>query len=388
MSKTSRTYVRFELARRIEHLIMLLSFGTLGLTGLPQKYPASGVSHFIVNLLGGIESVRSIHHIAATVMMIGTMYHLLVFGYKFYVKRTRLGMLPSLQDVRDGWQAFMYNLGFAKKRPQMGRYTFEEKLEYCAVVWGTVVMGLTGFMMWNPITTSSILPGEFIPAAKAAHGLEAVLAVLAILIWHFYGVHFKMFNKSMWKGTLTEEEMLHEHPLELADIKAGVADRPADPTVVRKRQRVYFPVAVVLSIVMLAGVYGFVNSEETAIPSQPVSVERAGIGYDPQTPTPLPTLAPTPTPEPVAAVVELTWDGYVGSLFQDKCAMCHGELGGLSLKSYSDAMAGGQSGAIIISGDGENSLLVTIQVPGDHLGQLSPDEISLVQEWIDAGAPE
>ncbi|MBT3336568.1 MAG: hypothetical protein HN855_01165 [Anaerolineae bacterium] len=388
MSKTPRTYPRFELARRIEHLIMLLSFGTLGITGLPQKYPSSGISHFIVNLFGGIEGTRSIHHIAATVMMVGTIYHLLVFGYKFYVKRTRLGMLPALQDVRDGLQATLYNLGFAKKRPQMGRYTFEEKLEYWAFVWGTVIMGLTGFMMWNPITTSGILPGEFIPAAKAAHGLEAVLAVLAILIWHFYGVHFKIFNKAMWTGSMTEEEMLHEHPLELADIKAGVADRPVDPIILKKRQRVYFPVAAILTTIMLAGVFGFVNSENTAITTLPVSVERAGIGYDPQTPTPFPTLAPTPTPQPMEAVADLTWSGYIGPVLQEKCSMCHGALGGLSLASYADAMTGGQSGAIILPGDGANSLLVTIQIPGDHLGQLTPDELSLVQEWIDAGAPE
>ncbi len=388
MSKTSRTYTRFELARRIEHLVMLLSFSILGTTGLPQKYPASGISRFIVNIFGGIENARSIHHIAATVMMIGTIYHLIIFGYKFYVKSTRLGMLPSLQDVRDGWQATLYNLGFAKKRPQMGRYTFEEKLEYWAFVWGTVVMGLTGFMMWNPITTSNILPGEFIPAAKAAHGLEAVLAVLAIIIWHFYGVHLKTFNKSMWTGSLTEEEMLHEHPLELADIKAGVAERPVEPTLLKKRQRVYFPIAGVLTIAMFAGVLGFVNSEETAITTLPVAVERAGIGYDPQTPTPLPTLAPTPTPQPAEAVAELTWNGYVGPLFEAKCAMCHGALGGLSLGTYADAMTGGQSGAIILPGDSANSLLIMIQMPGDHLGQLPPDELSLIQEWIDAGAPE
>ena len=113
--------------------------------------------------------------------------------------------------------------------PQMGRYTFEEKMEYWAFVWGAIIMGATGFMMWNPISTVKFLPGEVIPAAKAAHGGEALLAVLAIIIWHMYGVHIKRFNKSMWTGKMSEEEMLHEHPLELADIKAGIADRPVDP---------------------------------------------------------------------------------------------------------------------------------------------------------------
>jgi len=384
MSETPRTYTRFELARRIEHLVMLLSFGMLGLTGLPQKYASIGISRFIVNMLGGVENVRSIHHISATVMMIGTIYHLIVFGYKFYVKRTRLGMLPSLQDVKDGGQAFMYNLGFAKKRPQMGRYTFEEKLEYWAFVWGTIVMGLTGFMMWNPITTSNILPGEFIPAAKAAHGLEAVLAVLAILIWHFYGVHLKIFNKAMWTGKMTEEEMLHEHPLELADIKAGVATPPVDPIIKKKRERVYFPVAAVLSVAMFAGVLGFVNSEDTAITTQPVSIERGDIGYDPLPPTPFPTVAAAPALD----VADLSWDGFVGPLFEEKCLACHGAMGGLSLASYADAMTGGQSGEIIDAGNSAGSLLIEIQSPGNHLGQLSPDELALIQEWIDAGAPE
>src|SRR5574339_1216799 len=258
---TSRTYERFPLARRIEHLVMLTSFTTLGLTGLPQKFPSAPLSIFFVNVLGGIETLRSIHHVAAIVMMLGTAWHLLVFGYMAFVRRTRLSMLPSIQDIKDGWQALMYNLGFAKSFPQMGRYTFEEKMEYWAFVWGAIVMGATGFMMWNPITTARFLPGEVIPAAKTAHGGEALLAVLAIIIWHMYGVHIKRFNKSMWTGKMTEEEMIHEHPLELADIKAGMADRPLDSIALRKRQRLYLPVAAVLALFMLMGVYGFVNAE-------------------------------------------------------------------------------------------------------------------------------
>ena len=101
-------------------------------------------------------------------------------------------------------QALLYNIGFAKTYPQMGRYTFEEKMEYWAFVWGAAVMGMTGFLMWNPITATQYLPGEFVPAAKAAHGGEAVLAVLAIIIWHMYGVHIKRFNKAMFTGMQTE----------------------------------------------------------------------------------------------------------------------------------------------------------------------------------------
>jgi len=405
MSKTTtRTYQRFPLARRIEHLAMLLSFTTLGLTGLPQKFSSAPLSIAFVNLLGGIESLRTIHHFAAVVMMLGTAWHIIVFGYMAYVRRTRLSMLPSLQDVKDGWQALMYNIGLAKSLPQMGRYTFEEKMEYWAFVWGAIVMGLTGFMMWNPITTASFLPGEVIPAAKAAHGGEALLAVLAIIIWHMYGVHIKRFNKSMWTGGMSEEEMLHEHPLELADIKAGVAERPVDPVALRKRERVYLPVAAVLTLFMLGGIYGFVNSEQTALTTTERQVPTVEV-FVPQTPTPAPTLTPTlpPTETPLATQTQpttdstpstpasaLTWEGSIGPMLQAKCGSCHGAgaLGGLNLTTFADAMNGGNSGPVIIPGDGANSLLVTKQQAGGHQGQLTPEEIAQVIEWIEAGALE
>jgi cytochrome b subunit of formate dehydrogenase/mono/diheme cytochrome c family protein len=405
---TTRMYERFPLARRIEHLTMLLSFTTLGLTGLPQKFSSAPISIAFVNLLGGIENLRWIHHFAAIVMMLGTAWHILVFGYMAYVRRTRLSMLPTIQDIKDGWQALMYNLGFSKTFPQMGRYTFEEKMEYWAFVWGAIVMGATGFMMWNPISTVKFLPGEAIPAAKAAHGGEALLAVLAIIIWHMYGVHIKRFNKSMFTGKMSEQDMLHEHPLELADIKAGVADRPVDPVAMRKRQMIYLPMAALLAVFMLGGVYGFVNAEDTALTTIQRQVPTVVV-YVPQTLTPAPTqtatLPPTETPLPSptgaapttgtettaqAPTSSLTWENAMGALFQAKCTSCHGAaaMAGLNLSTYADAMKGGVSGPAIIPADATNSLLVQKQQAGNHPGQLTPEEIAQVIEWINAGALE
>ena len=408
---TTRTYERFPLARRIEHWVMMLSFTTLAITGLPQRFSSSPVSIAFVGILGGIETLRTIHHIAAIVMMLGTAWHLLVFGYLGYVRRTRFTMLPTLQDAKDAWQALMYNIGRTKTPPQMGRYTFEEKMEYWAFVWGAIIMGLTGFMMWNPITTTRFLPGEVIPAAKAAHGGEALLAVLAIIIWHMYGVHIKRFNRSMFTGRMTEEEMLHEHPLELADIKAGIAEPPVDPVAMRRRQRAYLPIAAVLALFMLLGVYGFVNAETTAL----TTVERqvpTVVAFVPWTPTPAPTQTPTvpatetlqataspttspeqtpdSTPSTLAVASDLTWDNSIGALFEAKCTTCHGAgaLGGLNLSTYEDAMAGGQSGPAVVPGDSAASLIVQVQQEGNHPGQLTPEELAQVIEWIDAGAPE
>jgi cytochrome b subunit of formate dehydrogenase len=361
-------------------VLLITSFTTLAVTGLVQKYAASDWASTVLGWLGGIETSRLLHRYAATLLMLGAIYHLVAVAYRVVVRRVRLTMLPTLKDAVDAWQALLHNLGLRQHAPQMGRYTFEEKVEYWSLVWGTVVMIITGFMMWNPIATARWLPGQFIPAAKAAHGGEAVLAVMAIIIWHMYSVHVRRFNRSMWQGTLTEEEMLHEHPLELADLKAGVADRPVDPARLRQRQRVFLPVAGVTSLLLLAGVAWFVTFEETALETVPPA-ETVEV-FVPQTPTPLP---PTPTPPPVSA---LTWDEYVSTLFEQKCTVCHGEAGGLTLSSYSAALAGSRNGAVIVPGDAGSSPLIAVQAAGGHPGQLSEDELERVRQWIDLGAPE
>jgi cytochrome b subunit of formate dehydrogenase/mono/diheme cytochrome c family protein len=404
-ANTTRPYYeRFSLTQRIEHLVMLVSFTMLAITGLPQKFPLNGVSQWIVGLFGGVENLRSIHHIAAIVLILVSIYHFLMLGYDLYVKRVRMSMLPTFQDGKDALQAFLYNVGLAKHRPQIGRFGFEEKAEYWALLWGTVVMALTGFMMWNPVATTQLLPGQVIPAAKAAHGAEAVLAVLAILVWHFYGVHLKFFNKAMWTGKLTEEEMLHEHPLELADVKAGVAERPVDPAQVKKRRMIYYPVAATLGILLLFGVYAFATMENTALATLPLQNGGQPV-YSPQTSTPLPTRIPTATPlptetptelpagataEPTTTVAALTYDGVAGPLFQQKCSACHGAaaMAGLNLTTYADAMKGGKDGVVILPGDPDHSKLVQIQQAGGHPGQLSDDELAQIIAWIAGGALE
>jgi len=392
----SRAYLRFPFSDRVQHLVMLLSFTALAVTGLVQKYPLNSVSLFIVRLWGGVENIRATHHVAATMLMLIAIYHLISMGYKVFVLRQRMTMLPSLQDIKDAWMAFTYNIGLGKSRPQMGRYTFEEKAEYWALIWGTVIMGLTGFMMWNPLATVKLLPGDFIPAAKAAHGAEALLAVLAIIVWHMYGVHLKRFNKAMWTGQLSEEEMLHEHPLELADIKAGIAGRAPSAAALRKRQMIYYPIASVLGVAMLFSVYGFVNGEQTAITTVPPQIATIPV-YVPETPTPLPptpTQVPSPTPAVAAegtsaSSTSPTWMN-VGPIFAAKCLQCHGDLasGGLVLSTYADALKGGKDGPVIVPNDAANSKLFIIQSAGGHLGQLSAEELAIIKAWIEAGALE
>jgi len=382
----TQVYQRWLTADRIEHWIFMASFTILGITGLVQKFASSPISQAVVRGLGGIENTRLIHHIAAVVMLLSVIYHIGSVGYKLYVQRSRPNMLPSLRDVTNGYNALMYNLGFRKNRPQQGRYGFEEKMEYWAVVWGTIVMAISGFMMWNPIATTNWLPGEAIPAAKMAHGWEAVLAVLAIILWHLYHVLVRTFNRSMFTGNLTEEEMLHEHPLELADIKAGVAQRPTTPQGRRKRARIFFPLYAVFAAIMLVGVYFFVAYEETAIATVPPP-EDVEV-FVPLPPTPLPTPVPTKTAIPGGLT---SWEAGIGELFNSRCVICHnstGKIGGLDMSSYEAALAGGKSGPGIVPGDAAASQIVIVQSAGGHPGQLAEDELQQIIDWVNNGAPE
>jgi cytochrome b subunit of formate dehydrogenase len=387
MSKSqARFFLRFPITRRIEHWLLVLSFSTLALTGLTQKFAAVKLSQWMIALLGGVETVRIIHRVAAVTLALEAVYHLWNLAYKLLVLRVQPTMLPGFADARAIWQTLLYNLRLRKRPAQEGRYTYAEKFEYWALIWGIIIMGLTGFLLWNPIAATSILPGEIIPAAKVAHGMEAVLAVLALLLWHVYTVHIRSFNKSIFNGKLTEQEMLEEHPLELADIKAGVAQRPTDAQTLRRRQRIFIPISSIVALAAVAGVFYFATFEKTAIRTVPPA-EDVTI-YAPFTPTPPPPSFTQSTPPPGSPS---SWDGGIGGLFAQRCMPCHStasDSGGLDLSSYQGALQGGISGPAIVPGDPAASILIVRQSTGDHPGQLSPEELAIVRSWIAAGAPQ
>jgi hypothetical protein len=198
----------------------------------------------------------------------------------------------------------------------------------------------------------------------------------------------RTFNRSMFNGYLSEEQMLHEHPLELADIKAGEDQRPSDPKAEAKRKSIFWPVYGVIGALLMVGIFLFVSFEETAVadPSSPETVEV----FVPLTPTPLPTIPPSPTPQPVSeGGGPSTWEGGIGSLFQ-QCVSCHGDsaLGGLNVSSYASTLAGGGSGPGIVPGDPDASQIIIVQESGDHPVVFSDADLQAIRSWIEAGALE
>jgi cytochrome b subunit of formate dehydrogenase/mono/diheme cytochrome c family protein len=383
-------YLRFTVSDRIEHWMQVVTFTVLALTGLVQKWPQAGFSEIAIKAMGGIETVRIIHRIFATILLLAVVYHVYTVGVKVFVKRSSRTMLPGPGDVKAVFQGLAYNLGLRREHPPQGHFTWEEKLEYWAIVWGTVVMTVTGFMLWNPIATARYLPGQVIPAAKAAHGGEALLAVLAILVWHFYQVHLRSFNTTIFTGYISREQMAEEHALELAEIESGLLPGPPDPAEVQRRMRRFLPIFAGVAALLLAGIFLFVTIEETAIATIEPAEDVQVFVPSPNATVPLviTTEAPETTTTTRPATVAVAWNNTMEELFADSCGACHGALGGLNLTSYDKTLAGGNSGPGIVPGDSDASVVYTLQRAGGHPGQFTDADLATLLDWIEDGAPE
>lgn len=383
MSSEQRKYRRFPLHYRAEHWIMVTAFVVLAITGLVQKYAFAGISLAIIGALGGIENVRIIHRIAATVMMVEAVYHIGLIGYNLLVRRTRWSLMLNPDDLRNAWGSLLFNLGLRKDRPKQGRYTFEEKFEYFAILWGMAVMIVTGFALWNPIATAAALPGEAIPAAKVVHSNEALLAVLAIIVWHMYHVHLRSFNKSMFTGKMSEEEMRDEHPLELEALQAADASdhTPTLDPGYRTRRTRFLATYGVIAALLLVGIYVFVTFEQTAIETV-APVESVTVFTPPEAPA-QPVLVSFDSPM-------TSWDNGIGQFFAVRCTLCHGgrvPLSGLNLTSYESAMLGGSDVPAIVPNNPDGSGIIQRHIHGDHPAVMTPEEFDRVYAWIAAGAP-
>jgi formate dehydrogenase gamma subunit len=218
--RQTRKIVRLTANQRAQHWLLLLSFFLLVLSGFALQYPDSVLAW----LLGANEWLRRIiHRVAAIVMLLVGIYHVLYLALTHEGRRWVKDMLPKLKDVKDLIGNLCYYLGVHKEKPKIARFGYAEKAEYWAVVWGTVIMGLTGLMIWFKIDVFGFLPRWWIDIALAIHFFEAVLATLAIIVWHFYHVIFDPdvypLNFALIDGRVSEELYREEHELDYDEMK-------------------------------------------------------------------------------------------------------------------------------------------------------------------------
>ncbi|MBL1213370.1 MAG: DUF4405 domain-containing protein [Ignavibacteriae bacterium] len=206
---------RFTKNEVIQHILLFTSFIILAITGFALRYPQSWWSAGLLDL-GMTETVRmNIHRVAAVVMMTLGLYHII---YLLVTERGRdvlKNLLPTFYDIKNVSENMLYYLGFSKTKPEFDKYDYIEKAEYWALIWGTLIMGITGLFLWFPTLVGEWAPTWLIKVSEIIHFYEAILASLAIVVWHWFFVifHPKEYPMSFtWiDGKMSLETYRHHH---------------------------------------------------------------------------------------------------------------------------------------------------------------------------------
>lgn len=175
-------------AERIQHALLVISFAVLVWTGFALKYPDTWWAKPLVMWESQWPVRGTIHRIAAVVLIAVAVVHVITLSVSRRLRNHWIDLFPRRNDASEALQMLFYNLGLRSGKPAVSPHSYVEKAEYWAVVWGTFIMGLTGLMLWFNSFTLAWLPKEWLDAATSVHFYEAVLASLAILVWHFYTV--------------------------------------------------------------------------------------------------------------------------------------------------------------------------------------------------------
>jgi len=221
-----RVYERFTAFQRTLHIVMILSFMTLALTGMALKFSYMGWAQFFASITGGFEGMGALHRIGAVAMISIFAVHLFdVYkqkraakeSWKRFIFNAPNTLMFNKQDLIDLKGSFKWFFGKGP-RPEYGRFTYWEKFDYFAVFWGMFIIGSTGLFLWFPEFFTRLLPGWMVNVATIVHSDEALLAVGFIFTIHFFNTHFRLdkfpMDPVIFTGQVSIEEMKRDKPLE------------------------------------------------------------------------------------------------------------------------------------------------------------------------------
>ncbi len=199
----------------VQHAILAIAFTVLVVTGFSLRYHDSWWSTFLFGRMGGYSVRGIIHRVAGVVLLLGSVWHI-IFLMTPRGRTFLRDIIPTKQDILQFFQMMKYNLGWTEVEPQMGRFSYVEKAEYWALVWGTIVMGITGLFLWFENLAVMLFPKGLLDVFLVIHYYEAWLAFLAILIWHMYATVFNPrvypMNPSWLTGKMPGRMFEEEHP--------------------------------------------------------------------------------------------------------------------------------------------------------------------------------
>jgi formate dehydrogenase gamma subunit len=209
------TVPRMSVSQRTQHLILAASFILLAVTGFALKFPDS----WIAKAMGSNEMFRRwSHRVAGVVLLVAGAYHVVYLVRSGEGRKLVRDFLPGKKDLTDLADNAKYLAGVSESKARIGRFGYAEKMEYWAVIWGTIIMGVTGLVVWFKMDVTKFLPRWAVDVALTIHYYEAILACLAIIVWHFYHVIFDPdvypLNWACLDGKVSKHWQEEEHPLE------------------------------------------------------------------------------------------------------------------------------------------------------------------------------
>jgi cytochrome b subunit of formate dehydrogenase len=263
---TAKQYLRFSRLNRVLHVVMIISFMSLALTGMTLKFSYTGWAATLSHLLGGFETAGYIHRVAA-VLMVGIFITHIVdlrrrkkkeYGSWRSLLRGPDSMLFKKKDLADLIGNVKWFIGRGP-RPRYGRWTYWEKFDYFAVFWGICVIGSTGLMLWFPEFFTRFIPGWFINVATIIHSDEALLAVGFIFTIHFFNTHLRPEKFPMdivvFTGRMSLEEFMRDKP---AEYEALCTSGKLEEHLVEPYPPIVIRTVRIFGWATLAGGFGFV----------------------------------------------------------------------------------------------------------------------------------
>jgi cytochrome b subunit of formate dehydrogenase len=194
----AKYYRRFNKRQRFTHIMIILSFVLLALTGMILKFAHMGWAIWLAGVFGGVKVTSTIHRVAAVITFGYFAFHLLTLfqlrakaglGWKDFIFGKN-SLMFNKQDIKDLGASLKWFFGKGP-RPDYGRWTYWEKFDYFAVFWGVAVIGLSGLILWFPVFFTQFLPGWAINVAQIIHSDEALLATGFIFTIHFFNTHLR-----------------------------------------------------------------------------------------------------------------------------------------------------------------------------------------------------
>jgi len=216
---TVRHIQRFDRPTRVLHVVIMVTFLLLAATGMPILFSDAAWGRALALLFGGFTGAGLVHRAAGAVLLGAVAWHVGNLGWRAFVRGERglfwgpTSMTPQWRDVVQFGQQlkWFFNRG---PYPKYEHFTYWEKFDYWAVLWGTAIMGAAGLILWFPELAAAFLPGWMFNVALFVHGAEATLAIGFIFVVHFFNGHLRPNKFPMdlviFTGSVTEDELRHE----------------------------------------------------------------------------------------------------------------------------------------------------------------------------------